>query len=88
MEPAQTIIRKLGGPSAVAKIVDVHRTRVSSWQRPRTSGGTDGRVPQGHIGTLLEHAKRHGIPLRLADFFAKPRRAAARIRQARRSRAA
>jgi hypothetical protein len=88
MEPAQTIIKKLGGPSAVAEIVGRHRTRVSSWQRPRASGGTDGRVPQEHIETLLEHAKKRSIALRLSDFFAKPRSKSPRSKSSGRSRAA
>lgn len=69
MEPAQTIIRKLGGPSAVAEVVGVHRTRVSAWQRPRDSGGTNGRVPQGHIQKLLRFAKERDIPLSAEDFL-------------------
>lgn len=68
MEPAETIIRKLGGPSAVAKIVGVHRTRVSSWKRARVSGGTGGRVPQNHIEVLLAYAQSHGIELSADDF--------------------
>ena len=31
MEPAATIIKRLGGPTAVAQIAGVHRTRVSNW---------------------------------------------------------
>jgi hypothetical protein len=91
MEPAQTIIRKLGGPSAVAAVVGIHRTRVSSWQRSRASGGTGGRVPQDHIPVLLDHARRNGIALTADEFLAvaaqrrgspKPRRAAAKSRAA------
>jgi phosphopantothenoylcysteine decarboxylase/phosphopantothenate--cysteine ligase len=69
MEPATTLIRKFGGPSIVAEILDVHRTRVSSWQRPRTAGGTDGRIPQNHIPTLLAHAQAHDIALTAEDFL-------------------
>ena len=72
MEPAQTIIRKLGGPNAVAGIVEVHRTRVSSWQRSRDSGGTDGRIPQNHIPKLLAFARENGIDLSAADFLEAP----------------
>jgi len=69
VEPAKTIIRRLGGPSAVASLLGVHRTRVSSWQRSRTSGGTSGRIPQNHIPELLAYARRHGIDLRAEDFL-------------------
>lgn len=74
MEPAQTIIKKFGGPSAVAEILGIHRTRVSSWQRSRASGGTDGRIPQGHIQPLLAAAEKRGIPLKLGHFFAVERK--------------
>lgn len=69
MEPAQSIIRKLGGPTAVASLVGIHRTRVSSWQRDRASGGTGGRIPQNHIPVLLEFARSKEIALTHADFF-------------------
>ncbi len=76
MEPAQTIIRKLGGPTAVAEIVGIHRTRVSSWQRARDAGGTGGRVPQAHIDKLLDFARVKGIPLSAEEFFLRASRAA------------
>jgi hypothetical protein len=76
MEPASTIIQKLGGPSVVAGVVGIHRTRVSSWKRSRASGGTDGRVPQDHIETLIAYAREKGIDLSLADFFASEASAA------------
>lgn len=69
MEPAHSIIRKLGGPSAVAALIGIHRTRVSNWQRPRSAGGTGGRVPQNHIPKLLQAAKAQGIDLRAEDFL-------------------
>lgn len=72
MEPAQTIITKLGGPSAVARVVKLHRTRVSSWQRPRERGGHDGLIPQRHHRALLDFAERNKIPL-TADDFLPPR---------------
>jgi hypothetical protein len=60
MQPASRVVAKLGGPTKVAKIVGIHRTRVSAWQRPRASGGTDGRIPQDHHAKLLAFArKRH-----------------------------
>ena len=69
MQPTRIIIRKLGGPSAVARVVGAHRTRVSSWQRSRAAGGTGGRVPQDHIPALLRHARENGLELSAADFL-------------------
>ena len=72
MEPAQTIIRKLGGPNAVAEVVGVHRTRVSNWQRSRAAGGTDGLVPQKHHAALLAFARDKGIELKPEEFVQRP----------------
>lgn len=69
MEPAQSIIHKFGGPSAVAEIVGVHRTRVSNWQRSKEAGGTGGRIPQDHHRPLLDYARAHAIDLRAEDFL-------------------
>ena len=71
MEPAQTIIRKLGGPSVVARIVGIHRTRVSSWQRSRAAGGTGGHIPQRHIPTLLAFAREKKADVTAEDFLLK-----------------
>lgn len=69
MEPASTIIDRLGGVTKVALVVGVHRTRVSNWKRARQSGGTDGRIPQGYHVTLLQHARDIGVPLSADDFL-------------------
>jgi hypothetical protein len=61
MEPATSIIRKLGGPSKVAAIVGVHRTRVSNWMRAKESGGTGGTIPQTHHLTILRAAASMGV---------------------------
>jgi hypothetical protein len=72
MEPATTIITALGGPTAVSKIVGVHRTRVSNWMRPKDRGGAGGRIPQGHIPTLLAISRERGLGFTAEDFL--PRR--------------
>lgn len=69
MEPADSIIKKLGGPSRVAEAAGVHRTRVSNWKRPRSAGGTGGRIPQNHIPALLALADKLNVPLTHAEFF-------------------
>lgn len=69
MEPAASIIDRLGGPTRVAEIVGVHRTRVSNWKRPRAVGGTDGRIPQSYHVTLLTFAQQNQIPLQASDFL-------------------
>lgn len=69
MDPAQTIISKLGGPGIVSGVVGIHRTRVSNWQRPREKGGTNGLIPQGYHLQLIDYAAAHGITLTAEDFM-------------------
>lgn len=69
MEPAQTIIKRLGGPSKVAEIASVHRTRVSNWKRPKAFGGTGGVIPQSHHIALLDYAAANSIDLKAEDFL-------------------
>ena len=69
MEPAQSIIHQLGGAVKVAAIVEVDKSRVYKWCKPKTDGGTDGLVPSWHITKLLEFASKNGICLSAEDFF-------------------
>ncbi len=75
MEPASTIIKLLGGDTAVADALGIHRTRVSNWKRPKAGGGTDGRVPQWHIQKMIEMARERGHELTFNDFAWPPSRA-------------
>jgi hypothetical protein len=68
MEPAATIIGKLGGDTAVAEALGIHRTRVANWKRAKRVGGTDGRVPQWHIQKLIELGATKGLDLTFNDF--------------------
>lgn len=69
MEPASTIIKLLGGPSKVAAIAGVHRTRVWNWCQPKEKGGTGGIVPLRHASVLLGFATSNGIPIEAGDFI-------------------
>ena len=69
MEPAHTIITRLGGPTKVAHIAKVHRTRVSNWQRPKEAGGTGGLIPFKHVPALLAAAKEMNVELSTDDFL-------------------
>jgi hypothetical protein len=72
MEPAQTIIRNLGGAPAVARITGVHRTRVYSWTWPKSAGGTGGTIPFNHVPALIEAARTKGVELSADDFLPAP----------------
>jgi len=72
MEPASSIIAKLGGPNRVAEITHVHRTRVSNWKRAKDAGGTGGLIPFKHVPALLDAARDLGIRLSADDFLPAP----------------
>lgn len=59
MVTAEKIIERLGGPETVAKVAQVHRTRVYDWRR----GGTGGTIPLKHHKRLLDYARANDIPL-------------------------
>lgn len=69
MEPAASIIGKLGGDTAVAAIAGVHRTRVANWKRPKEAGGTGGMIPFKHAKVLISAAKERGVTLSAEDFL-------------------
>ena len=69
MEPASTIISRLGGPTAVARKLGLHRVTVSKWKRPRADGGTDGSIPQRHHRAILNAAKEANAPISADDLI-------------------
>lgn len=72
LEPAASIINRLGGFSAVAKLCNLHFTQIWRWTQPRSKKGTGGTIPQRHHLLLLAIAKKAGVPLTAADFLPRP----------------
>ncbi len=72
MEPASTIIKKLGGEADVAKVCGVASNAPYRWQYAREKGGTGGSIPQRHHRTLLDYAKAKRVSLRADDFLPEP----------------
>lgn len=70
MEPAKTIIKRLGGEAKVAEITGTAFTAPYRWQHPREKGGTGGTIPQKHHRTLIDYARANGIPLSTDEFLA------------------
>lgn len=68
MEPASSIIKKLGGPQVVADICGKRLTSPYRWQRPKEEGGTGGVIPHWHHAALLDYAAAHGIELKAEEF--------------------
>jgi len=69
LDPARTVVAKVGGIQAVCAAVGVSRTAVVKWMRPREVGGTDGLIPSDHARRLYEYAREKGLPLKAEDFF-------------------
>lgn len=69
LEPARSVISKLGGVDTVALATGAHRTRVFRWMYPSSRGGTGGLIPQRHILTLLDYAASKHVKLSPADFL-------------------
>jgi hypothetical protein len=69
MEPAKTIIEKLGGESVVSTITETAYTAPYRWQAAREKGGTGGLIPQRHHPKLLSYAQEHQIDLTPGDFL-------------------
>jgi hypothetical protein len=70
LNPAKSIIERLGGVGVVSKITGKHLTRVYRWMYPVSRGGTGGLIPQTEFHKLLDNAKRRNIRLRPGDFMA------------------
>lgn len=70
LQPAHSIVDRLGGPTKVAAFLGLHRTRVSKWKLPKVSGGTGGAIPGNHWPALMRLAKIAGVGLRYAELIA------------------
>lgn len=68
MDPAKTIIERLGGEAVVSKITGTAYTAPYRWQHSREKGGTGGLIPQKHHRALLIYAREHDIALSSDDF--------------------
>lgn len=68
MEPARSIIARLGGAAVVARITETAYTAPYRWQYPRSKGGSGGLIPQKHHRKLIDYARMNGVDLEPADF--------------------
>jgi len=60
--PAQKVVRRLGGIRKAARIVDAPVSTVQWWTMR-------GLIPSHRVDDVIEKAKRAGIKLKHADFF-------------------
>jgi hypothetical protein len=69
MEPARSIIAKLGGEGVVAHLCRLSLSAPYRWQSPRLRGGTGGLIPQRHHRILIDFARARRIPLDAEEFL-------------------
>jgi hypothetical protein len=82
MEPASTIIDRIGGEAVVADVTGVAYTAPYRWKYPKDRGGTGGIIPHWHVPKLIAYAREKGIELSEADFAPRPAPAEAEARVA------
>lgn len=68
MDPARSIIERLGGAAVVARITGTSYTAPYRWQHSREKGGTNGLIPQKYHRTLIEYGRSIGECLSYGDF--------------------
>jgi hypothetical protein len=69
LDPAASVIRKLGGAIETSKIAGVSHTRVYRWRLPKERDGTGGTIPHEHWSVLLKAAVERGIDLTVNDLL-------------------
>ena len=71
LDPAFSIIRKLGGAASLASDLGLNRSAVYFWSYPRDRGGTNGEIPLSNWEKLLQIARRKKVKMKLADLYGK-----------------
>jgi hypothetical protein len=73
VEPAYSIVLRLGGPSAVSRAVGISPGGVCRWYMPQPKG-CGGRIPAKYITQLCALAKKDGLFLEPNMFFLKKKK--------------
>ena len=69
LDPAYTVIEKLGGKGAVAERLDLNKSTLSRWcQEPPV--GTGGVIPQRYWPALIEMAREANVRITLKELAA------------------
>ncbi|WP_170138988.1 hypothetical protein [Rhodoplanes serenus] len=71
LEPARSVIEKLGGVQAVASMTGKHISRIYRWMYPVERGGTGGLIPTQQQPILLDEARARDLDLKPEDFFVR-----------------
>lgn len=66
LDPAYTVIEKLGGKAAVADALALDKSTLSRWCQPRPMG-TGGLIPQRYWPQLIEMARESRVRITLKE---------------------
>lgn len=69
LEPAYTVIEKLGGKSAVAAELALDKSTLSRWCKP-APGGTGGLIPQRYWPQLIAMARKQSVTINVMELVA------------------
>jgi hypothetical protein len=69
LEPAYTVIEKLGGKSAVAQALSLDKSTLSRWCQPSPQG-TGGLIPQRYWPQLIEMARELRVRIGVKELSA------------------
>lgn len=69
LEPAHSVICKLGGVRSTARILGLSPSSVSRWMTGAAKNGTNGAIPQKHWKTILNYAKQEQLKISISDLL-------------------
>lgn len=69
LEPAYTVIEKLGGKGAVSDALGLDKSTLSRWCQPRP-GGTGGLIPQRYWPQLIDMAREQRVRIGIKELAA------------------
>lgn len=67
LQPASKILALFESNRALARILDVNPSALTRWKKPRSQGGTGGRIPQKYWGQIIDAAADRGIDVTVED---------------------
>jgi hypothetical protein len=69
LDPAFTVIEKLGGKATVAERLELDKSTLSRWCQPKPMG-TGGLIPQRYWPQLIEMAREQRVRITLKELAA------------------
>lgn len=70
LDPAYTVVERLGGKSAVAQQLGLSKAQMTRWCAPADAGGTGGVIPQKYWPQLLQMARLQKVRLTVKELAA------------------